>query len=480
MIFASNNASREKSWPEMRRRLAFPGKVLLSVGIGFMAMPLWGSAPALAQEAVLQDGPPPSSVEESVTPMEKAFEKPPERVRPFEKLKETLKDAPPFFRDTKLDVNFRTYYFYRDKFDDSISEAWALGGSVSYKSGYLFDRFGVGATVYTSQPLYAPDDRDGTLLLKPGQEGYTVLGQLYGEMKLFENVFVDLYRKEYSTPYINKNDVRMTPNTFEGYTLTGSHGGKDGAPSLRYGGGYITKIKERDSGEFVWMSRDAGAQVDRGVALAGANYSTKEYSLGAIDYYSQDIINIFYTEGKYTLPLTERLGVLFAAQFSDQRSTGDELLTGSSFSTHQTGLKGEASYGGALLTLAYTNMTQGANMQNPWGSYPGYTSVQVQEFNRAGEQAFMVKGSYDFSGLGLEGVTFYALVVHGWGAVDPVDRSPVYQQNEYDFDLQWRPKSSFLKGLWFRVRYAYIDQYEGGDSSINDFRFIVNYDFSLM
>ena len=44
-------------------------------------------------------------------------------------------------------------------------------------------------------------------------------------------------------------------------------------------------------------------------------------------------------------------------------------------------------------------------MQSPWSGYPGYTSVQVQDFNRAGENAFMVKGSYDFTRLGLEGVT---------------------------------------------------------------------------
>jgi len=39
-------------------------------------------------------------------------------------------------------------------------------------------------------------------------------------------------------------------------------------------------------------------------------------------------------------------------------------------------------------------------MRSPWSSYPGYTSAQVQDFNRAGEEAFMVKGSYDFSRLG--------------------------------------------------------------------------------
>lgn len=480
MIICNHN-SRGISGPETSKFPVFRGRIFLSVAIGFMAILLLGRAPVLAQEAVSQDGPPPSSVEESVTPMDKAFEKPLELFRPFEKLKGMLKDTPPFFRDTKLDVNLRTYYFYRDKFDNSKSEAWALGGSISYKSGYLLDHFGVGAAVYTSQPLHAPHDRDGSLLLRPGQEEYTVLGQLYGEIKVVEGVFIDLYRKEYNTPYLNKNDNRMTPNTFEGYTLVGRHGGKDGAPELRYGGGYITKIKPRDSADFIPMSEAAGARegVDRGVALAGANYSTKEFALGAIDYYSEDIINIFYAEGRYTLPLAKQFGILFAAQFTDQRSTGDDLLTGSSFDAHQVGVKGEASYGGALLSLAYTNTTRGTNMRSPWSSYPGYTSVQVQDFNRAGEEAFMIKGSYDFSRLGLEGVTFYALWVHGWGAVDPITKASVYDQDEYDLDLQWRPKG-IVKGLWFRFRYARVEQHGGSDSSIDDFRLIVNYDFSLL
>lgn len=42
------------------------------------------------------------------------------------------------------------------------------------------------ATLYTSQPLFAPVDRDGTKLLAPGQDGYTVLGQLFGRIKLYE------------------------------------------------------------------------------------------------------------------------------------------------------------------------------------------------------------------------------------------------------------------------------------------------------
>ena len=85
-------------------------------------------SPVWAQEVISVEEPTPSSADEVTTPMERSFkEKPPEPVL-FPGLKEKLKDTPAFFRDTKLNLNIRTYYFYRDKFDDTKSEAWALGG----------------------------------------------------------------------------------------------------------------------------------------------------------------------------------------------------------------------------------------------------------------------------------------------------------------------------------------------------------------
>ena len=448
---------------------------------GFVAVLLWGSAPVLAQEYIRDQEPVPESVDQVITPIELTFQEEAKVPRFFPWLKEKLKDAPPFFRDTKFDINVRSFYFYREKYDDTVSEAWALGGAVSYRSGWFLDHFGMGAVLYTSQPLYAPDDKDGTLLLKPGQEGYTVLGQIYGRVKLFEENFVNLYRYEYNTPFINKNDNRMTPNTFEGYTLTGAYGGKEGAPGFNYGFGFIDKIKPRNSSEFIPMSEAAGAvDVNRGVFLGGAKIAYKGFTFGAIDYYSSDIINIFYTEGNFKFPVTDRLGLLLAAQFAHQQSVGDNLLKGFSFYTHQFGVKSDISYGGAILSLAYTDTAKGADMQSPWSGYPGYTSVQVQDFNRAGESAFMAKLSYDFKSLGLEGVTAYTLFVHGWGRINSSTGDSVPNENEWDADIQWRPQWKFLNGLWLRVRYANVHQYEEPKNTINDFRVIVNYDLPLL
>jgi hypothetical protein len=155
-------------------------------------------------------------------------------------------------------------------------------------------------------------------------------------------------------------------------------------------------------------------------------------------------------------------------------------LKGSSFSTNQLGLKTDVSYGGAVLTLGYTHTNSGEDMQSPWSGHPGYTSVQVQDFNRANEESFIVKGSYDFTRLGLKGVSAYALFVHGWDRVDPATKASVANENEFNADIQWRPQWKFLKGLWFRGRYANVHQYDSPHDSINDFRIIVNYDIPLL
>jgi hypothetical protein len=109
-----------------------------------------------------------------------------------------------------------------------------------------------------------------------------------------------------------------------------NHGriGRLGNPDA--GGGYFDSIKERNPDEFVSMATvaDAPDGVERGVYVGGANYTKGDFSIGAIDYYSDDIINLFCAETEYALPLGGDLRQQFALLYSDQRSTGDNLLRG--------------------------------------------------------------------------------------------------------------------------------------------------------
>ena len=130
------------------------------------------------------------------------------------------------------------------------------------------------------------------------------------------------------------------------------------------------------------------------------------------------------------------------AQFVQQHSVGDDLLQGDSFSGQQFGLKLDLPVTKALLlTVAVTYAWGDANLRNPWSGYPGYTSVQVQDFNRAGEGAFLLRAGYDFPWV--EGLSAYALGVFG----TTPDLAGQYRQNEYDFNLQWAPKKGCSQGF---------------------------------
>src|SRR5947207_10417748 len=127
------------------------------------------------------------------------------------------------FKDTKFEFNLRTFYFDRSDFNGAEKQAWAIGGWVGVKTGYFLDHIAFGATLYTSNPIYAPDDRDGTTLLAPGQNGYTILGEFYAELRIVKDVGITVGAKGYDTPFINRNDTRMTPNTFEAVVLQGRY-----------------------------------------------------------------------------------------------------------------------------------------------------------------------------------------------------------------------------------------------------------------
>jgi len=386
------------------------------------------------------------------------------------------------WRDTTFNIQLRTYDLDRINFNGSDSEAWALGGSAGVKTGYFGNFAAVGATAYTSQRLYGPLDKDGTKLLQPGQEPYTVIGaELYGQFRLSDTILATAGRKAFDTPFINTQDSLMTPNTFLGYAVVGTIGRTD-ERTLRFGVGYIDKIKPRNAQDFESMATAAGAPggVERGVYMAGASFKTGALIVGASEYYSADILNVFYTEIKYVVPLGNRMSLRFGAQYADQSSVGDDLLTGSSFTTHQDGFKAEFALGPALFTMARTltgvgtvtgsgGTARGTTMRSPWGAYPGYTSVQIQNFDRAGENATLLRAAYNFPRM--TGLSVYALWVDG----STPNLANQYAQKETDVNVKWTPQSPALNRLTLLARYGHVSQAGPADQHQEELRLILYY-----
>ena len=115
----------------------------------------------------------------------------------------------------------------------------------------------------------------------------------------------------------------------------------------------------------------------------------------AINYYVPDTWNIFYTEGNYTWPLTDKLGLKLQAQFTEQNSVGGDNLM-SAFRTRVGGAQASLSYGNAVLRAAFSITAKSQNINSPYGTYPGSLRVaDRKDFNRADERAWLPGFSYD-------------------------------------------------------------------------------------
>jgi hypothetical protein len=457
-------------------KAAYPNRRLLEragVVLGVTLIAMEASA-----QGFQQDIPIPSTANQSLTAIQLLFNPAvPPPLTLFPEFRDKLKDAPPFLSDAKGEFNFRSYY--RDQLTDGVStawrQAWAAGGWAGFESGRILNVISGGAVFYTSLPLYAPDDQADTGLLRPGQQAIAVVGQLYGQLHLNETTRFTAGRYIWDTPFLGPNDNRMIPNTFYGYALQGTLGTPEDGPAFRYGAGYIAAIKDRASPVFISMSRQAGAlDVDNGVGVAGALMTWGSASLGAVEYYCQDIINIAYAEGKYGPTFPIGVSTILALQYADQRSTGANLLTGSYFQTDQFGTRLQAGYQTGILTAAYSVVDPNFTMQTPWSANPFYTDALVLHFNRAGENAILVGGSYDFTPLGLQGVATAIQYFRGWTGA-PAAGLPLVE-DEWDFNVEWRPNWRPLSGFWLRARYGRATTNQSNAfTTVDEVRVILNY-----
>jgi hypothetical protein len=392
----------------------------------------------------------------------------------FPRLREGMSTLPPFLRDTDLNVRLRTFYFNRQNDDGTASEAWTGGGWIQYASGWLFDTFAIGSSYFASLPLYAPDDRPGSLLLTPGQDAIGTFAEAWGALRYQDYALLKGYRQRIDEGYLNPQDNRMLPNTFEAVTLSGALGW------ARYDVGYVRDIKPRDSNDFISMSRQAGVPGDdEGLILTTlALTPIKDLSIYTGNYYLGEGFNTAFAKVEYTHAPSADLKLQVGVQFTDQRSVGDERL--GDFATWNVGAGARVLWKGLSVGAAAHFTGDEASIRSPWGTWPGYLSLMVTDFDRADETAFGAGVKYDFGGALLPfkvpGLTVHLLYAVGVDRIDPVTRADQPTTHEGNLDIVYNVPG--VKGLSLRFRNAYVGR--GGPDVLKDFRLIVNYELDLL
>jgi outer membrane porin, OprD family len=429
-----------------------------------------------ADESVLLSGPASTTVEEDAGSLDRAFEEKPRLDTPLSRrIRRSMQNLPAFFRDTELDVDFRNYYFRRRTTDNLDSEAWAIGGGVLYRSGWLLDAVQLGASMFTSQKLYGPSDRDGTGLLRPRQRSYIVLGESFLRLRA-KGSQLTVYRQQLDLPYVNGNDSRMSPNTFEGVSLLGRY------EKVGYAAGHLLQFRRRASKEFVSFSEAAGVPgaSSNGLTFAGLRVKPSEnLSVGAINAFVKDTLNIAYVELEWLRKLPNGAALRLGGQFTHQRSAGDDRLTGESFETWVAGGKIAASWRKAVFSIAVSSTDHEASILNPWGSYPGYLGMMQRNFNDANEIAWGATLSWHFDRIGAPDLSMALRYSEGYDGRDTRTDENLGDHRELNATLDYRISSGIARGLWLRGRFAW-GQIENARRDSFEGRAVIRYEFQIL
>ena len=386
-------------------------------------------------------------------------------------LLDVLEDATPFWRDSRFELGLRAYDFQREDGIEPIGEATAIGTELLFQSGKWRDQLSTVISWHTSFGVDAAESLGNTGLLAPDQSDLSVISRAYLQYDVGSTTSIRLYRQDFNMPYMNRQDSRMIPNTHEAYVV------RYPGEKLQLLAGHVTKMKQRDSEEFLTMGEVAGvAGSNAGTSVVGARLTvTDGTNVGAVVQHTHDLFTTTFGEVTFRRTLTEDWGMQLGAQYTYQASTGDALL--GRFDTHTWGLRSKISYGGAVLTAAYTE-TGDDEIRKPFGGTPGFTSGMLFDFDRRNEQAFRAGLSFNFWRFGRPGIGIIANYTKGRNA-ESADGVALPDAEEFEVTADFRPPEGLLEGFWLRIRYSDGDR-GLPEADRHDVRVTLNYTLGLL
>lgn len=367
---------------------------------------------------------------------------------------------------------------------------WAGGGVGAFlfgNTGEIADMLSFRATYNFVLPVWAPEAYPFNFILKdPDQSGYGVFGELNARVRLGDNSvvigrqtirnqwFMDgVYRffNKLDQSMIGARDIRnMNWLTYEGVTLQG----RAFDESVRYYGGYVTKIKQVNEDRFLnlyqgaWnvfqypMSTRMGDS--NGMAYVGMNWKPTNDSMVSASYHNaQNMVNMVYVDYDHVFRMEGTQYFRASAQWMYQESNGQSLMRGvngspgPSFHTNYGGIYLEARPVAWWIPYFAAGITSDRNqIYSPFSLGPSYLIQRIGENSLAGERTWIAGTTLDFASFGLNGLSFD--VTYGSRTNRNVNGNPdlpVANWYETATDLIYVfPQDGFFKNLRARARWA--------------------------
>lgn len=290
---------------------------------------------------------------------------------------------------------------------DSFSTA--LGGQLKYETG-RYHGFNLGAALYTSHSiswLSGEKSKDEFNEELSGGDHYDVLGEAY--IGYAVNSFaIKVGRQLIDTPYADSDDIRMTPNTFEG--VVASYGMGD----LSLIGAYLTKWQGPDAEEYDFVDL-LGPDAD-GLAMLAATYAVDGIEAGLWYYGADKTADIFYGDIIGTYALSEGIELIGGLQYANQSEKDNSGIEGTLY-----GAKVELVFSGITLGAAYNTLDVDDGKEYFGGFGGGVGFVNMDETTAGtftvsqGADSYKLAIVYDFAEIGVDGLTAEYHYGHGEG-----------------------------------------------------------------
>lgn len=402
-----------------------------------------------------------------------------------------------FVEDSKATLDLRNFYYNSDTRDThkATVDEWGQAFVLNVKSGFTAGTIGLGLDAIGTYAVKLDASGPGALFPRK-QNGEAVgdfsRGGLTGKL-LFAKTEARVGALLPSLPVITANDGRLMPQLFEGAMVTS----KD-IDNLTLTAGQIEHATGRMSSDSTGLAVAGGTRQSNKFRFAGGNYTPFDnvllqyYFANLEDYYNQNFLGAVHT-----LKFDTGQSLKTDLRWFRTRGDGANASGTSGYKTSGYTKNGDGeidnntwssmftyAVGGHAFSLGYQDVSDNSNfVQLNQGSLvnkdAGGTSLYLitdrmtASFNYAGERTVLAQYAYDFTPLGMPGLSANLAYLKG----DQIKQIRNAEEWERDLVVGYVVQSGGLKGIGVAWRNSSLRSDVGGDVDQN--RITVSYSLPL-
>lgn len=391
-----------------------------------------------------------------------------------------------FVDDSKASIELRNFYMNRDfrnqDATQSKAEEWAQGFLLKIESGYTEGPvgFGVDALGLLGVKLDSSAGRSGTGILQRDSSGnpeddYATAG-LTAKAKI-SSTTLHVGTLQPLIPVLVRNDSRLLPNIYRGAWLQSKE-----VEGLTVDLGMLDRASLRDSSDYEEMAVFNGGA--RNIQLGNTATSDEFMFAGARYRFMPELSGSYYYGGLDGIYKQHNFNLVHVLPIGDNQSFKTDLRYvrstddgGSNVDNNAFGALFTYKIGGHGFTAGYQKMSGDTGFAYIAGADNSLINlVQINDFGNQDEKSWQVRYDYDFTALGIPGLSLMTRYLSG----DNVERGAGLSEGkewERNTDIGYVIQSGPLKNLGLKVRNATVRSNFGSD--MDETRLILSYTLAL-